>query len=35
MAIVKEGTRRKMKKGDTVFMQGDSADGVFTALVPE
>lgn len=27
--IVKEATRRKMKKGDTVFMQGDSADEVF------
>lgn len=29
MAIVKEATRRKMKKGDTIFIQGDSADEVF------
>ena len=29
MAIVKKATRRKMKKGDTLFMQGDSADEAF------
>ncbi|NDY72268.1 Crp/Fnr family transcriptional regulator [Desulfobacter hydrogenophilus] len=29
MATVKEATRRKIKKGDTVFMQGDAADEVF------